>query len=101
MNKISKTTIKEIKQKTNNKDITDYDKLKLNLLLNAINDYNIAIEEINKNGLVIVTNRGATTAQNPAVKIKLDNAKLIFRLCADLINTNNEDDDFLKDLMLK
>ena len=82
-------------------EITPYNVLKLKLLENAIIDYNKAVQKINENGIVIVTNRGATTAQNPAVKIKLDNSKLIIKLIQDLIDKDNTDtDDFLKSLTM-
>lgn len=74
-------------------EIKPYDNLKLKLLDNAIQDYNKAVEDIELNGIVITTNRGATTAQNPAVKIKLDNSKLIIRLLSDLMANDNSDAD--------
>ena len=77
-------------------EITVYDQLKIRLLENAISDYNKAVENIEQNGLIITTNRGATTAQNPAVKIKLDNSKLIIRLVTDLMDKDNEEaEEFL------
>lgn len=76
-----------------NGELKPYDQLKIKLLENAIQDYNRAVEEIELNGIVITTNRGATTAQNPAVKIKLDNSKLIIRLLSDLMENDNSDAD--------
>lgn len=77
-------------------EIRVYDQLKIRLLENAISDYNKAVENIERNGIIITTNRGATTAQNPAVKIKLDNSKLIIRLVSDLMDKDNEEaEEFL------
>lgn len=101
MKKIDEKQITKIRNNLkSNGQIKPYDNLKLKLLENAIQDYNKAVEDIDLNGIVITTNRGATTAQNPAVKIKLDNSKLIIRLLSDIMENDNSDaDDILKELL--
>lgn len=94
MKKINEKLITNIRKNLKSDGaIKPYDNLKLRLLENAVFDYNKAVEDIALNGIVITTNRGATTAQNPAVKIKLDNSKLIIRLLSDLMANDNSDAD--------
>lgn len=97
MNRIDDKIIAKIRRSLKlSGEITVYDQLKIRLLENAISDYNKAVENIERNGIIITTNRGATTAQNPAIKIKLDNSKLIIRLVSDLMDKDNEEaEEFL------
>ena len=94
---------KKIKKYLKENDIIESPFITLNLQIldSAISDYLTADEDIKKNGIVITQNKGATIGANPAVKIKLDSAKLIIKILKDL-GIDNEDADaeaFLKSLI--
>ena len=98
-NTITKKLIKHLKD--NGVIFTPSLNLQIILLDSAVSDYKMADSDIKENGIKCVNNNGKTIGQNPAIKTKLDNAKLIIKLLKELGLTNDENeevDNFIKSL---
>ena len=104
--KDSKIDIKQIKEylSKNNVIIDEEKAFKLTLLSDLIEDYKDCVCDIKENGLIITTNNGKTTCQNPSIKLKIQCIKLIIKLLQEIgikseTIINDDSEDFINSLL--
>lgn len=96
------TIVRKIQKslKTNNEKISPNYILQLSMLDSIITDYEKAKEDIETNGIKCFHNNGKTIGQNPAIKVKLECAKLILRILKGFRPEEIEEvDEFMRSLM--
>ena len=98
-----KTIISQIKKELKkNGEISPKKHIQLFLLIDTLNTYYEAERLLNENGFMMSFNGGKTLGQNPMLKVKLDNLKMIIKLIKEILDDveeNDDTDDFIANLL--
>ncbi len=98
-----KTIITQIKKELKkNGEISPKKHIQLFLLKDTLKTYSEAERLLNENGFMMSFNRGKTLGQNPMLKVKLDNLKMIIKLIKEILDDveeNDDTDDFIANLL--